>query len=430
MAEGRFPEGAAGEEDKKMFDNHYKLVVAEMTQWQYRAMLHTKWRDLKNDMKGFWRAPDKTLHTKLVGDMAKLLPIVFEASKGQKYSPFARYTALLTYGELNSDEGADAGGAGVVPYAEALPRLIAVLKNKDNKYPAYLQWAAFAGMTRHIVCTKNSITPENRKELVQILAAWLKNPPADGITPEVQSFTRRRASDLLRLLAGRWPEANNVDVVTALNQFAADEDAPLDDRCEAIRTLGSLDKKSFPEKNIPAVARTIALLTAEVGRLTPAPQPIAAPAVEEGAEEPAADGAAPPADAPAVAEKAPPAAVAAADPAVPAEEASVGKSQNVLPPDLQAYFLTCLRSGVLGPPDVQSRGLGSAATADNKQLLMDVVGKIDEMIAVVKRKKREDKLSEDEIRKLQDLATGVETIIGHKPADADGATEQARATKR
>jgi hypothetical protein len=147
--------------------------------------------------------------------------------------------------------------------------------------------------------------------------------------------------------------------------------------------------------------------------------------VEEGAEEPAADAAAPPADAPAAAEKAPPAAVAAA--AVPAEEASVGKSQNVLPPDLQAYFLTCLRSGVLGPPDVQSRGLGSAATADNKQLLQDVVGKIDEMIAVVKRKKREDKLSEDEIRKLQDLATGVETIIGHKPAEAGGATEQARA---
>ncbi len=73
---------------------------------------------------------------------------------------------------------------------------------------------------------------------------------------------------------------------------------------------------------------------------------------------------------------------------------------------------------------MDSRG---AATAENKQLLGDVMGKLDEMLNVVKKKKHEDKLNEDEIRKLQDLATSVETLIGHKQADADGATEQARA---
>ena len=109
------------------------------------------------------------------------------------------------------------------------------------------------------------------------------------------------------------------------------------------------------------------------------------------------------------------------------DEAPVVKSQNALPPDLQGYFLYCLKSGIEGPGEAKTRGLAGAATAENKQLLGDVMGKLDEMLNVVKKKKHEDKLNEDEIRKLQDLATSVETLIGHKQADADGATEQARA---
>ena len=56
-----------------------------------------------------------------------------------------------------------------------------------------------------------------------------------------------------------------------------------------------------------------------------------------------------------------------------------------------------------------------------------MVSKMDEMLNVVKRKKRDDKLNENEVRKLQDLAAGVEAIVGGAPADADGTTEQARA---
>lgn len=448
MAEGKFPEGAEGQDDEKMFDDHYKRLVAEMTHWNVRDSLHLKWREIKKDLNGFGRAPDKSLHVKLRDMMAKkLLPFLIN---GPKFNPAARFNALLAYGELNTDEG-DLGGNGCVPYGPALPLLIDVLKNKDAKYPDYLQLAALTGVIRHILAPKNSVTPENRKELVQVLAATLRKPAAEGGSSDVQNYTRRRASDLLRLLA-RWPEANNADVVTALNQFATDEDAPLDDRCEAIRTLGVLDKKSYPEKNVPAVARTIALLVAEVGRQTPALEAPAeaeeepeadvpaegaengdAPAVAASAEPAAADGAGspdaegaakPPADPPAVAADG-----AVADAAVPAE-APVAKAQSSLPPDLQAYLLACLRCGVAGPsPDIQGRGLASAASADNKQLLDDMVAKVDEMLNVVKRKKREDKLNETEIRKLQDLATGVEAIIGHTPPDADGTTEQARAQR-
>ncbi len=270
---GKFSEGAAGEEEEKMFTNHYKLLVAEMTHWNVRDSLHLKRLELKKDLNGYGRAPDKSLHTKLRDMMGSFLPKVFE---NPKFSPAARYNTLIAYGELNSDEG-DIGGNGAVPHGKALPVLLSVFKNKDGRYPAYLQFGALAGICRHLTSSKNAITPEYRKELVQALVGWLHNPP-EGFRPEVQNFMRRRASDVLRILAARGPEANTPDVVTALNHFAADEEVPLDDRCETIRTLGTLDKKSFPEKSVPAVARTIALLVAEVGRQTPALQPVIAPA--------------------------------------------------------------------------------------------------------------------------------------------------------
>ena len=121
-----------------------------------------------------------------------------------------------------------------------------------------------------------------------------------------------------------------------------------------------------------------------------------------------------------------PAVAEAEVPAVP-EAKPDHEIKNRSSPELQGYFLYCLKSGIEGRGDGKARGLAGAATAENKQLLSDVMGKLDEMLNVVKKKKHEDKLNEDEIRKLQDLATSVETLIGHKQADADGTSEQARA---
>jgi len=111
---------------------------------------------------------------------------------------------------------------------------------------------------------------------------------------------------------------------------------------------------------------------------------------------------------------------------LPAAEEAVAdsKSQSVLPPDLQTYLLLCLRMGLEGQ---RGRGLSNAATADSKQLVTDLVGKIDEMHKIVGKKKREDRLNDDEIRKLRDLAAGLETLIGHREDGVEGATEQARA---
>ncbi len=53
MGEGKFSEGAAGEEEEKMFTNHYRLLVAEMTHWSVRDSLHLKRQELKKDLNGY-----------------------------------------------------------------------------------------------------------------------------------------------------------------------------------------------------------------------------------------------------------------------------------------------------------------------------------------------------------------------------------------
>ena len=430
IAEGKVAEGEAGQADDTVFTNHYKLLITEMTQPANRPTVHLKRVELRKDLNAFGRSPDKSLHTKLRDMLAKsLLPKVFRGD----YSPEARANALIAYGDLNADEG-DIGGAGSVPYPAALPGLIAVLKNQDPKikYPTYLQSVALVGINRHLMSAKGTVPADQRKEIAQVMASWLRKPPSDGLSVDVQHFFRRRAVDVLRTIAAKGPEANTPEVASSLQQFAADEDAPLDDRCEAIRMLGMLDKKSFPEKNVPVVARTIALLAAEVGRQTAALPPPVVPAEVEAKPEDAAAADAPAEEAPPADETnadTPAAPVAAAPPAVPAAadeaaEKPIAKSGKTLLPEMQTYFLYCLRLGLGGAP--AGRGLASAATADNKQLLVDLTAKIDEMIEVVKKKKKDDRLNEGEIRKLRDLATGLEAIIGHPPATAEGTAEQAR----
>ena len=279
--------GKATDEERETFSAHYWAVLGEFTQQAHCASLHEKRAALKKQLNILGRYEDKSLHDALVTFFATNFPKVFESDA---FSPAARVNCLLVYSDLNSNEGEDIVATGAVPLAKALPTLIDVLKNKDGKFPAYLQPVALVGVTRHVFSSKGSLTSEQRKDLVQTLSGWLRDPQLKGVTPEVQNFVRRRAGEVLRVLAPKWPEANSADVAGALNQFAGDEDAPLDDRCEAARTLGVLDSKSFSEKTIPVIVRTLATLATEVGRQTAAPAEIEVAAADEPAED-AADGA-------------------------------------------------------------------------------------------------------------------------------------------
>ena len=201
--------GKATDEERETFSAHYWAVLGEFTQQAHCASLHEKRAALKKQLNILGRYEDKSLHDALVTFFATNFPKVFESDA---FSPAARVNCLLVYSDLNSNEGEDIVATGAVPLAKALPTLIDVLKNKDGKFPAYLQPVALVGVTRHVFSSKGSLTSEQRKDLVQTLSGWLRDPQLKGVTPEVQNFVRRRAGEVLRVLAPKWPEANSADV--------------------------------------------------------------------------------------------------------------------------------------------------------------------------------------------------------------------------
>jgi hypothetical protein len=418
---------APDEASQEMFNQHSKFIIADLTGRTNDWKFHDKRQTVRKELYNLGTKPSMALHDSLVTMLHSTLPKVFESDD---FFPAARVACLLLYGDLNTKEGA-LNGNGAVPLGSAFPKLLEVLKNQGGKYPIYLQIDALVGVARHVEIAG---TADSRRALAQTMLDWLQKPAAEGVSDDVHNYMRRRASDILRMLATKGPEANSPDMTNALRQFAADEDARLDDRCESIRTIGLLEKKSFSDKNISTVARTIALLAVEVGRQTAAPAlEIVPEAASAAAGADPADPATAATDAPADvaapdAAAEPPAAVVAAakpvEPAVDEAEQAAAKSQAVLPPDLQTYFLSCLRSGLSGSD--ASHGVSSAAKADNKQLIDDLTKKIDAMVDIVKKKKKDEKLNEVEIKKLRDLATGLETIIGHGAGAPDAATEQAR----
>lgn len=422
LTEGKFSEeGAAAEE--KAFTDHYRLMIAEFSHEEQGEGLFRKHGELKKELNSYGRAPEKILHAKLRDMLWKALPKLVATDK---YAPEARVNWLLILGDLNAEEG-NIGGDGAVPYPVVLPELMKIIKNQDptTKYPLYLQTTALVGVMRHLSSGRQqAVSADQRRDLARIMAAWLQKPPTEGLSPDVHNFLRRRATEVLRVLA-KGPEANSPEVVESLQIVAADEAAPLDTRCDAVRTLGVLDAKSFPDKSVAAVARTIATLAAEIARQTETPEPAADEPADEVAAADAPAGDMPAGDQPAAGE--PPAAdaVVAAPPkaadAEPDDKAET-KAHTPLAPELQAYFLRCVLVGIDGQDGGGRRGLAAAATAENKQLITDLKAKVEEMVNVVKNKKKSEKLTDAESGRMHALATAVDAIVNNR------ANEQARNT--
>ena len=102
----------------------------------------------------------------------------------------------------------------------------------------------------------------------------------------------------------------------------------------------------------------------------------------------------------------------------------------MLTPELQTYFLTCVKAGIDGVEPNRGRGLATAAKGDDQQLVADVTGKIDAMLKIVSKKRKDDKLDDSDIRKMQALTAELEAIFQVGEAEGEGKTEQARAAVR
>ena len=130
-------------------------------------------------------------------------------------------------------------------------------------------------------------------------------------------------------------------------------------------------------------------MATEVGRQTAAPAEIEVAAADEPAED-AADGADanPDAAADEVTRKAcAPRAERKKEDAAKLADKPHGKTQQVLTPELQTYFLTCVKAGIDGVEPNRGRGLAPAAKGDDQLgIVADVTGVID---GILKHRRRE-----------------------------------------
>lgn len=425
----KFVEKGAPENDDelKVFTGHYNWVVSFLTHYSnnpksFNIAEHgDKIADARIKLRGevvMWSKgkPSTAFHDALVEQLAKLLPNLFN---NEKYHPVTRVNALWLYGDLNSKEG----DAGLVPLATAFPVLLKIFTTDTQ--PAYLRAAALGGLARH---AEAGPTPEARKELTAEMLKLLKAQPP-GIKPEVYDFFRLRAVEALRNLAMKGSDASAKQVAGALWGLLQNKDGktPLDLRCEALRAMGALEGKVIPESIFREVAQTSAKLALEIARQTPKPDDLETDeeatgvAVNGPAQTPLAANqfAAVNVQDPDAANPAGNADQAAPNPAAPipgaapnaAAAPAAPKQVGGLPPDIQAYFLGCVYTG-LSVADGKRGVAASANDAESKKLVAEISGRVGDMLKVVKLKKHGDKLSDVEYKKVQSSIDQLQKLSG------------------
>jgi hypothetical protein len=190
-----------------VFERHYRAVLGEFTLASHADRLTEKRYLLKKNLNVLGRAPNKSLHEALVTMASTFAQMVFSSNE---FSPEARVNCLLLYGDLNEDEG-DIAGHGALPLSKTLPTLISILKNKDGKFPNYMQPVALVGVARYVKNPRSSLNAEHCQEVRQTLARWLKDdvlPFADDLPPELQICVSGEATDVLSILAAREPQTS------------------------------------------------------------------------------------------------------------------------------------------------------------------------------------------------------------------------------
>jgi hypothetical protein len=374
---------AADESDSKLFDDHYKFVIAEMTLPGSYDKLAAKRESLKQkDLVPLGRAPNPELHSRLTNFLVTMLPRLIADSE---YLPAVRVNWTLILGDLNATE--PQFGKGDVPLPEALPELQKLYIDEHQHIAVRL--AALVGIARHV--EKSNLSADTRQRLAQAMTAIIEKKKPTEFGQDVHDFFRRRTIDALRGILDVAPDTGDAAVATALADFTADAAVRLHYRCEAAAALGMLEGRSFKKEDVPELARVLANLAVQITKPPAAPPVLPSavvppagvppvgvpPAVPPAAAPPAAD--APPAQAPAA--EGPPAAAPPGAPArvaaAPAHHTNASRSREV-----QGYFLACVRQGFKGSKP--NRGLLSVAVEpDTKKLVDELSAKVDEMLRLV-----------------------------------------------
>ena len=191
--------------DPAVFDNYWKGFFAQLTHWSNRDLLSEMRR---TRFKLVLRNKNNAAQKHLVVDLA--LPTLKKIVQNKKFSPLARYNALLMLGDLNEVEP-DSAGRGSKALPAALPILAEFLDTK--KYPISdtndaLRVAALVGIQGHL--ERGGLAEDQIRLIRPALESLARQERAPkGRDPEVHGFMQARAQSVMSALdrgvAGRRP---------------------------------------------------------------------------------------------------------------------------------------------------------------------------------------------------------------------------------
>ncbi|GAB6166604.1 hypothetical protein JCM19992_26040 [Thermostilla marina] len=163
--------------------------------------------------------------------------------------PAVRFNAVLAIGELNAKEK-PVGNQPPVPYQPALPVLMQLFE--DANQPDVIRAAALTGLERHVALGIGDANLRDGRLIPALIATATAATPPAGRDPEVHSWFRARAINVLGMF--RSP-GNDGSLAAALIAVAADEAESPRVRLAACYALGNLRYAGNTNVDVAAAAR-------------------------------------------------------------------------------------------------------------------------------------------------------------------------------
>lgn len=250
----------ASAEDEKAFADYSRLLIAELTWKENIPSLHDKRKSLKTkELAKLGAAPAPDLHVRL---NKMILDEMQKVAKDKRYPRAVRLNCVLMIGELDQSE--PHGVAAGTPLPEAAPVLMGIFA--DESLHLAFRIDALVCLQRHAA---TNLAADRRRELVDAMTTLLKTKDAPkGKSPVGQMWLRMVACGMIETIAEQGDDANQPEVIAALESFISEKDTDLWLRCRAAEVFGSLSSKALQNSGA-GVARKLGDLVVEVSKTHP-----------------------------------------------------------------------------------------------------------------------------------------------------------------
>jgi HEAT repeat protein len=248
-------------ENRGIFEDYYvRCVIAGMTS-SAAAANGDLYPEYRKALAGALKATDEnpSLHQYFVDTFRENLTTIVTGT--DKYSPAARFNAMLALGELDDREAVKTRTSYQPPVPNAAARNV-MLESLKTK-PDVVHIAALIGLQRHagaIMGSSNRDINAIRQIAAVMVNILRQETPPEGITKDGHDWMKRIAVETLGLM-------RSGTFVKYLEPIVTDESAPMYLRCAAAKALGQLSFKNARDVNPLQLAGNLTSVAAKACRV-------------------------------------------------------------------------------------------------------------------------------------------------------------------